>query len=99
METYVFAPILLLEVRVYSEIRVIPVTVSEKTSRMRLITLILIGLSSTALAHTPDGDTLVSLTHSLTSPHHLTLALIALLACVILFRRRAAGRVKSKRNR
>ncbi len=66
---------------------------------MRLITLILIGLSSTALAHTPDGDTLVSLTHSLTSPHHLALALIALVACVVLFRRRAVGRAKSKRNR
>ncbi len=66
---------------------------------MRLITLILIGLSSTAVAHTPDGDALVSLTHSLTSPHHLAFALVALVACVILFRRRAAGRVKSRRDR
>ncbi len=66
---------------------------------MRLITLILLGLSSTAMAHTPDGDLLVSLTHMLTSPHHLTVAVIALVAGVILFRRRAAARTKAKRDR
>ena len=66
---------------------------------MRPITLILLGLSSTALAHTPDGDALVSLTHSLTSPHHLTFALIAIVAGVILFRRRSAARAKTRRDR
>ena len=66
---------------------------------MRLITLILMGFSSTALAHTPDGDALVSLTHSLTSPHHLALAVIALVAGVVIFRRRAAAREKNRRDR
>ena len=66
---------------------------------MRLITLILMGLSSTAMAHTPDGDVLVSLTHSLTSPHHLAFAVIALVAGVVLFRRRSAAKEKSKRDR
>ncbi len=66
---------------------------------MRLITLILLGLSSTAMAHTPDGDLLVSLTHMLTSPHHVTLARIALVAGVLVFRRRAAAREKARRDR
>ncbi len=66
---------------------------------MRLITLILLGLSSTAMAHTPDGDFLVSLIHSLTSPHHLTFAVIVLVAGVVFFRRRAAARDKTKRDR
>lgn len=57
------------------------------------------GFSSTALAHTPDGDLLVSLTHGLTSPHHLALALIALAAGLVLFRRRAAAREKTRRDR
>ena len=65
---------------------------------MRLITLILMGLSSTAMAHTPDGDVLVSLTHILTSPHHMTLAVLALVAGGILFRRRAAAREEAKRD-
>ena len=57
------------------------------------------GPSSTAVAHTPDGDAIVSLTHVLTSPHHMAIAVIALVACVILFRRRDTGRVRSKRKR
>ena len=66
---------------------------------MRPIILILLGLSSTAQAHTPDGDVLVSLTHTLTSPHHLTFAVIAVVAGVILFRRRVANRTKTRRDR
>ncbi len=64
---------------------------------MRLITLILLGLSSTAMAHTPDGDPIVSLIHSLTSPHHLTFAVIVLVAGVVFFRRRAAAKAKRDR--
>ncbi len=66
---------------------------------MRIIALFLMSLTSTAMAHMPDGDGLVSLTHSLTSPHHLAFALLAVVACVILFRRRLAGRVRSRRDR
>ncbi len=66
---------------------------------MRLITLILLGLSSTAMAHTPDGDLLASLTHSLTSPHHLAFAVVVLVAGVVFFRRRAAARTKARRDR
>ncbi len=66
---------------------------------MRLITLILLGLSSNAMAHTPDDGLLVSLAHMLTSPHHLTFAVVALVAGVLVFRRRAAARAKAKRDR
>lgn len=67
---------------------------------MRLITLTLLSLSSSAaLAHTPDGGLLVSLTHMFTSPHHLPLALLALVAGLFLVRRYVIGRVKTRRDR